>query len=181
MVGLNKAQDTDHTGRGKARLAGAGRRGSRALLLAGAWRHATEMNGLGQALSCPIHSHKDALLPTRTSQPLTVPHHTQRTMDVDGLSSSPPLRHTSLPPSSAPQESPNGRGTPRRPRPVADALALGDEDGSDMPQDDGAPKRRGRTRPNVAVDVPLVKDAVGESVRESFETFLKTYVGHCTS
>ena len=26
-----------------------------------------------------------------------------------------------------------------------------------------------------------VKDAVGESVRESFETFLKTYVGHCTS
>ena len=45
-------------------------------------------------------------------------------MDIDGPSSSPPLRHTSLPPSSAPQGSSNGHSTPRRPRQVADALAF---------------------------------------------------------
>ena len=125
---------------------------------------------LGQALSCPILTRR---------APSPQPHQLPSEMDVDGPSSSPPLRHTSLPPSSAPQGSSNGHNTPRRARPVADALALGDEDGSDMPQDDGPIKRRGRTRQTVDVDVPLVKDAVGESVRESFENFLRTYV--CTS
>ena len=95
-------------------------------------------------------------------------------MNIDALSSSPPLRATSLPPSSAPQASSNGHGTPRRPRPVADALTFGDEDGDDMPEDE-APRRRGRAKQTINVDVPLVKDAVGESVRESFENFLKTY------
>ena len=99
-------------------------------------------------------------------------------MDVDGPSSSPPLRHTSLPPSSAPQGSSNGHSTPRRPRPVADALAFGDEDADDIPQDEAAPRRRRAPggRQALTQDVPLVKDAVGESVRESFENFLKTCV-----
>lgn len=98
-------------------------------------------------------------------------------MDVDGPSSSPALRHTSLPPSSAPQASSNGH-TPRRARPVADALAFDDED-DDMQEEDTSQRRRGRprnTQTTINVDVPLVKDAVGESVRESFETFLKTFV-----
>lgn len=103
------------------------------------------------------------------------PQTTPTTMDIGGLSSSPPLRATSLPPSSAPQASSNGHGTPRRRRPVADALTFGDEDGDDMPEDEAAPRRRGRARQIINVDVPLVKDAVGESVRESFENFLKTY------
>ena len=97
-------------------------------------------------------------------------------MDIDGPSSSPPLRATSLPPSSAPQASSNGHSTPRRSRPVADALTFGDEDGDEMPDDDAAPRRRGRPKQTLNVDVPLVKDAVGESVRESFENFLKTCV-----
>ncbi|KAI0700584.1 MCM-domain-containing protein [Cytidiella melzeri] len=99
-------------------------------------------------------------------------------MDIDGPSSSPPLRNTSLPPSSAPQlgDSSNSRnGTPRRPRPAADALAFRDEDGEEREQDDAEPRRRGRPRQQPNADVPIVKDAVGESVRESFETFLKTF------
>ncbi|GJE84311.1 DNA replication licensing factor Mcm6 [Phanerochaete sordida] len=98
-------------------------------------------------------------------------------MDLDGPSSSPPARHTSLPPSSAPQDSSNGHSTPRRPRPVADALAFGDEDGDDVPQDETAARRRRAPggRQALTQDVPLVKDAVGESVRESFENFLKTF------
>ncbi|KIP12786.1 hypothetical protein PHLGIDRAFT_81292 [Phlebiopsis gigantea 11061_1 CR5-6] len=44
-----------------------------------------------------------------------------------------------------------------------------------MPEDDAAPRRRGRAKQTLNVDVPLVKDAVGESVRESFENFLKTF------
>lgn len=97
-------------------------------------------------------------------------------MEIDGPSSSPPARHTSLPPSSAPQASPNGRTIPRRSRPVADALAFGDEDGDDIPQDETAPRRTRALggRQALTQDIPLVKDAVGESVRESFENFLKT-------
>ncbi|EKM59274.1 uncharacterized protein PHACADRAFT_113769 [Phanerochaete carnosa HHB-10118-sp] len=98
-------------------------------------------------------------------------------MEIDGPSSSPPARHTSLPPSSAPQASPNGHATPRRSRPVADALAFGDEDGDDIPQDETAPRRTRAPggRQTLTQDIPLVKDAVGESVRESFENFLKTF------
>ena len=36
-------------------------------------------------------------------------------------------------------------------------------------------RRRARGQGNANADVPLVKDAVGESVAESFEAFLKTY------
>ena len=38
-----------------------------------------------------------------------------------------------------------------------------------------ARRRRPRTQATVA-DIPLVRDPVGEGVREAFETFLKTYV-----
>ena len=96
-------------------------------------------------------------------------------MDFD-LLSSPPAPRSSLPPSSAPNlsQSANGR-SPRRP--VADVLTIGD----DEPQDDdsggdAAGRRRRRAKGQPVGDVPLVKDPVGESVAESFESFLNTYV-----
>lgn len=104
-------------------------------------------------------------------------------MDVDGVSSSPPLRQSSLPPSSAPvaSQSSNGRSTPRRIRPSgrgSDALNLGDDEAEEVPDGDDAGARR-RRRPRgqgqLNADVPIVKDAVGESVQESFETFLRTF------
>jgi DNA replication licensing factor MCM6 len=75
-----------------------------------------------------------------------------------------------LPPSSAPvpTPSPNNR-TPRRR--ITDALAMGGE-ADEENQEAGGNKRRRRPR-QVNGDVPVVKDAVGESVAESFETFLK--------
>jgi DNA replication licensing factor MCM6 len=92
-------------------------------------------------------------------------------MDIDGLSSPPPPR-SSLPPSSAPVPTPPTHGgLPRR---VADALAIGDEDDEDSSEDPTGRKRRKARGP--IGDVPLVKDAVGESVAESFESFLKTFV-----
>ena len=72
----------------------------------------------------------------------------------------------------------NGHSTPKRSRPVADALAFDDEAGEDsQAEQEAGARRRGRPRMqgNVA-DIPLVRDAVGESVREAFETFLKTCV-----
>jgi DNA replication licensing factor MCM6 len=92
-------------------------------------------------------------------------------MDIDGFSSPPALR-SSLPPSSAPDPtlSSHGRSPPR----VADALAIG-EDGEDDSNEDLTGRKRRKARGQVG-DVPLVKDAVGESVAESFETFLKTFV-----
>ncbi|KAK0206924.1 MCM2/3/5 family-domain-containing protein [Desarmillaria ectypa] len=94
-------------------------------------------------------------------------------------------RQSSLPPSSAhepPFEDANTRGsrsgtpaaggTPRRP----DALDLDDDGGNE--EDDGnaaGSKRRKRINGDARRDVPLVRDAVGESVAESFETFLKTF------
>lgn len=105
--------------------------------------------------------------------------HALSIMDVDGPSSSPPVRQTSLPPSSAPQPSAssNGHSTPRRPRPVADALAFDNDDAEDaQAEEEGGRTRRGRGRAQGnAADIPLVRDPVGESVREAFETFLKTY------
>ena len=116
---------------------------------------------LGQAFSCSTS-------PSRLRNPETV-------MDFD-LLSSPPAPRSSLPPSSAPNlsQSANGR-SPRRP--VADVLTIGD----DEPQDDdsggdAAGRRRRRAKGQPVGDVPLVKDPVGESVAESFETFLNTYV-----
>ena len=96
-------------------------------------------------------------------------------MDFDGLSS-PPMMPSSLPPSSAPDLSlSNSTRSPRRP--TVDALALGDDEPDEQEEQGGGDtRRRRRPRGQVDGDVPLVKDAVGESVAESFETFLKTYV-----
>ena|ERR1700691_537739 len=103
-------------------------------------------------------------------------------MDIDGLSS-PPAPRSSLPPSSAPFPSTNGRGSPRsnprsspaaRRQQPADALAFGDDEAEEEQEGDGsAARKRRRARGQANADVPLVKDAVGESVAESFETFLK--------
>lgn len=95
-------------------------------------------------------------------------------MDFDG-SSSPPAMPSSLPPSSAPDPSlTNDTRSPHRP--TVDALTLGDDEPDQQGEQSGSGTRK-RRRPRGQVgDVPLVKDAVGESVTESFETFLKTYV-----
>ena len=92
-------------------------------------------------------------------------------MDSEGPSS-PLAMPSSLPPSSAPDPLGSVRGgTPRRP--AVDALTL--EDDEDGEPGTGAPSRkRRRPRTQANGEVPLVKDAVGESVAESFETFLKT-------
>jgi DNA replication licensing factor MCM6 len=94
-------------------------------------------------------------------------------MDFNGLSS-PQAPRSSLPPSSAtfPTQSPNRRSTPVRR--TADALTLGDDEAEEDEDANEGGRRRRRTRGQVNGDVPLVKDAVGESVAESFETFLKT-------
>ncbi|KAF8914237.1 mis5 protein [Gymnopilus junonius] len=93
-------------------------------------------------------------------------------MDSDAPSS-PIALPFSLPPSSAPEPvtSTNG-GTPRRP--VADALAMGVDEAEEDDQDGTEARRRRRPR-QTNENVPLVKDAVGESVAESFEAFLKTF------
>ncbi|KAG6910996.1 hypothetical protein DXG01_006050 [Tephrocybe rancida] len=93
-------------------------------------------------------------------------------MDFDGMSS-PLAMRSSLPPSSAPDptQSVAGRSSPRRP--TADALTLGDEAEEDGDEQGGGRKRRRPRTQNG--EVPLVKDAVGDSVAESFETFLKTF------
>ncbi|EIN10502.1 mis5 protein [Punctularia strigosozonata HHB-11173 SS5] len=96
-------------------------------------------------------------------------------MDVDGLSS-PVAPRSSLPSSSAPLPSlsSNGGATPKRSHRTADALAL--DDPEDVSQaNDGAANRRRRARGQINADVPVVKDAVGESVCDAFETFLKTF------
>ena len=104
-------------------------------------------------------------------------------MDVDGISSSPPLRHSSLPPSSAPagSQSSNGhhtprRGTPQRNRAPIDALNLEDDEAEEADENQEQATRRRRRPRNQQLDgdVPMVKDAVGESVQESFEAFLRT-------
>lgn len=89
-------------------------------------------------------------------------------MESDGPSS-PIAMPSSLPPSSAPD--PTNDGTPRRP--IADALAMGDIEAEEDNNEGTANRKRKRPR-QVNGDVPIVKDAVGESVADSFETFLKT-------
>ncbi|KAI0796993.1 MCM-domain-containing protein [Abortiporus biennis] len=99
-------------------------------------------------------------------------------MDVD-QSSSPPMRHTSLPPSSAPAPSlpsVNGNSSPARRGPSRpNALSLGDEEGEDGAEEEATTRKRRKARGQVASDIPVVRDAVGESVRESFEDFLRSY------
>ncbi|EEB91844.1 hypothetical protein MPER_09732, partial [Moniliophthora perniciosa FA553] len=96
--------------------------------------------------------------------------------------SSPPALNLSLPPSSAPDaldlRSENGDatsnrgGTPRRP--TADALTLGDEDMVDS-QQTASSRRRRKVQGQMNGDVPLVRDPIGESVTETFESFLKSF------
>ncbi|KAI6152370.1 MCM2/3/5 family-domain-containing protein [Pisolithus tinctorius] len=98
-------------------------------------------------------------------------------MDFDGLSS-PPAPHLSLPSSSAPEPTPSSNGTPRsaQRRPVSDALAFADDTaqgGEDAGESGGRRRRKARNQPGG--EVTMVRDAVGESVCESFETFLKTF------
>ncbi|KAI9467188.1 MCM-domain-containing protein [Lactarius psammicola] len=99
--------------------------------------------------------------------------------------SSPPLPRSSLPPSSAPQNSlsPNAQSSTRQAtRRTTDALSFGDE-GNDAREDVTETGSRRRRRPRAEQqqqlngDVPIVKDAVGESVAEAFEAFLKTFTG----
>ncbi|KAJ7070541.1 MCM-domain-containing protein [Mycena amicta] len=84
------------------------------------------------------------------------------------MATSSPARR--LPPSSLPNPT-----TPVQ-RPTANALSMEEDepDGQDGDGDGAAAKRRRqqRTQPT---DVPRVKDAVGESVTEAFEKFLRSY------
>lgn len=96
-------------------------------------------------------------------------------MDFDPPSSPRQMPISSLPPSSAPALTATPEGaTPRHQQPVTDALAMEPDEPEEAEEDAGG-KRRRRPRQTQG-DVPMVKDAVGESVAESFETFLKTYV-----
>ncbi|CAK5275412.1 unnamed protein product [Mycena citricolor] len=63
-------------------------------------------------------------------------------------------------------------------RPTANALSLDDDEpqaagDGDLGDETGDPRRRRKARTQ-GIDVPPVKDAVGESVAEAFEKFLKT-------
>jgi DNA replication licensing factor MCM6 len=77
------------------------------------------------------------------------------------------LRSSPLPPSSAPDGT---RDPPSRP---AAALALEDDEPQEEPETPNTARRK-RPKARTNGDVPLVRDAVGESVAENFETFLKT-------
>lgn len=73
----------------------------------------------------------------------------------------------------------NSDSTPPRRTPTrsaGNALSLGDDDVADTANGDGPARRRRKPKANaqINVDVPIVRDAVGESVRENFEAFLKT-------
>ncbi|KAF5387920.1 hypothetical protein D9615_000640 [Tricholomella constricta] len=94
-------------------------------------------------------------------------------MDFDGMSS-PLAMPSSLPPSSAPDPSQSLDGRSSR-RPIADALTLGDDEAAEDAGEESVARKRRRPRTQGNGEVPLVKDAVGESVAESFETFLKTF------
>ena len=67
--------------------------------------------------------------------------------------------------------------TPRRRQPpttTTGALEIGDDEDEVHVDDGSAARKRKRVRGQIVTDVPVVKDAVGESVAESFETFLQT-------
>lgn len=107
-------------------------------------------------------------------------------MDFDGPSSP----DFNLPPSSAPAASAatatTNRAGSRTPRSArrgngnavsGDALALDDiqQDNNGNGEEEAATqRRRARARGRIEGDVPLVRDAIGERITESFETFLKT-------
>ena len=108
-------------------------------------------------------------------------------MDIDEPSSPPRLRQSSLPPSSMPDPTPRstvgssqGGGTPARRSRPRDALELGDEGGPGDATDDAqaaSQRRRRRARGNANQldgSVPVVKDAIGETLADEFYRFLKT-------
>ncbi|KAI0068520.1 mis5 protein [Artomyces pyxidatus] len=100
-------------------------------------------------------------------------------MNSDPISSPAPLR-SSLPPSSAPvasQSTNTGVSTSRQAtRQTADALSFGDDEAEEAREEtDAGSRRRRRPRTQQMNEVIIVKDAVGESVAEAFETFLKTF------
>lgn len=80
-----------------------------------------------------------------------------------------------LPSSSIPNPTPSSPTGSRQPqRPATNALSLEDDE-PEAEEEEGAAGGRKRRRPRTqGTDVPLVKDAVGESVVEDFEKFLKT-------
>ena len=82
-------------------------------------------------------------------------------------------------PSSAPTlvgTNPQSVSTPRhRQPPTAITGALDPRDGEEAHADDGSvARRRKRVKGQIVTDMPMVEDAVGESVAMSFETFSKT-------
>ena len=85
-----------------------------------------------------------------------------------------------MPPSSAPtpvDTNSQSVSTPRHrqlPTATTGALDLGDDEEETHADDGSAARRRKRVKGQIVTDVPMVKDAVGESVAMSFETFLKT-------
>jgi len=87
-----------------------------------------------------------------------------------------------MPPSSAPtpiNTNSTSASTPRGRQPpttTTGALDLGEDDEEAHADDGSAARRRKRVKGQIVTDVPMVKDAVGESVAESFETFLKTLI-----
>ena len=92
-------------------------------------------------------------------------------MNSDQLSSPPPFE-LSLP-LSAPSESVSLPRTQTLQRRTTDALTL-DDVPSEAP---GTVKAKRKKRPKIQnSDIPLVKDAVGESVADTFENFLRTCV-----
>lgn len=78
-----------------------------------------------------------------------------------------------IPPSSIPNPTPSSpTGRRSAPRPGTNALAMDDDEPEAQEEEVGGGGKRRRARTQGA-DVPLVKDAVGESVVESFEKFVK--------
>ncbi|KAG2013352.1 ATP dependent DNA helicase [Coprinopsis cinerea AmutBmut pab1-1] len=85
--------------------------------------------------------------------------------------SSPAAPQFSLPPSSEPAHE-----EPTVPRRTGDALTLDEAEAQDADDtQDGSQRKRRRPRAQANADVPLVKDAIGESLAESFESFLRTF------
>lgn len=94
-------------------------------------------------------------------------------MDLDGFSSPPPVR-SSLPPSSVldPSQSVDGRSPKQQ---IHHNRAIEDEAVEENELEGVTKRHKSLKVTQGGSEVPIVKDAVGESVAESFETFLKTF------
>ena len=87
--------------------------------------------------------------------------------------SSPTAPAPTLPPSSDPGGYDAEAALPRR---TGDALTLDEADAQEVDdtQEGASARKRRRPRTQATGDVPLVKDAIGESLADSFEAFLRT-------